>query len=117
MGGKPRSGAWELIERHVTRSAGGSIDAGGLCDAIAALPAERIAEIGRWLGEQHARSRTWSLWRAASIIHDVAPDDTFDYFRSWSIGQGRAEFEAALCDPDSHGRRGRWKTFARRYSR
>jgi hypothetical protein len=33
------------------------------------------------------QSYTWDLWGAAFIINGGCSDDTFDYFRSWLIGQ------------------------------
>lgn len=90
-----------MIEEHVRPVLGGGIAAGELRHALRALPSEKILAFDRRCLDYFRRSRTWSLWGAAGLIHDGAPDDTFDYFRSWLIGRGRAVFEAALRDPDS----------------
>jgi len=41
----------------------------------------------------------WDLWAVAYIVNGGCSDDSFDYFRSWLIGQGREYFMAALNDP------------------
>jgi hypothetical protein len=92
---------WALIAANVRVHPDGAVDVTPLSAALAAMPPEAIVAFGRRSSELFARSRTWSLWGAASVIHDGAPDDTFDYFRSWLLARGRAVFEAALRDPDS----------------
>ena len=45
-------------------------------------------------------SYRWDLWAVAYIIHGGCSDDSFDYFRCWLIGQGRAYYEAAMETPE-----------------
>ncbi len=97
----PQDRFWQLISGSVTANEDGSVDASALRDALASLPTEEVVGFAHRLDACFSRSRTWALWGAAELIHDGAPDDTFDYFRSWLIGRGRAVFEAAMRDPDS----------------
>ncbi|MFC4158477.1 DUF4240 domain-containing protein [Chitinimonas lacunae] len=93
---------WQLIER--TRE-----EADGDCDmhmsllqeALVALPPQEIVEFDRIYGEYFAQSYQWPLWGAAFLIGGGCSDDGFDYFRNWLISRGKAQFEAALADPDS----------------
>ena len=44
----------------------------------------------------------YGLWDAAKIFRvDGCSDDSFSYFRSWLIVQGKDVYMAALADPDS----------------
>ena len=72
-----------------------------LVQALSVLPATEILLFAERINALFADSRTWALWGAAGLIHDGAPDDTFDCFRSWLIGRGRETYENALRDPDS----------------
>lgn len=105
MGLKPRAKQadpfWSLIETHVRVREDGGIDASALGETLGTLSEPEVVAYERRLQALHQESRTWALWGAAHIIHGGCPDDTFDYFRSWLIGRGRAVFEAALRDPDS----------------
>jgi Protein of unknown function (DUF4240) len=92
---------WEVIASTVSVNADGSIDASPLVDFLSTLPPPEIVAFARRCSQLYAESRTWQLWGAASLIHDGAPDDTFDYFRSWLIGRGREVYESAMRDPDT----------------
>jgi len=92
---------WNLIETTVNDSADGSIDASELVQALSVLPVSGILSFGERCDILFVDSRLWALWGAASLIHDGAPDDTFDYFRSWLIGRGRETYERAIINPDS----------------
>ena len=92
---------WDLVDTHVQRRRDGSIDVKPLRKVLEKMPPAKILAFDQRLSTYYARSYTWPLWGAAWLIHDGAPDDTFDYFRSWLIGQGREVFMAAMKDPDS----------------
>lgn len=91
---------WSIISEHVLVNRDGSIDARPLVEALASMQPDKIRAFGRVCRSYYASSRTRALWGAAGLIHDGAPDDTFDYFRSWLIGRGREAYEAATRDPD-----------------
>ncbi len=92
---------WKLIGKHVIRQSNGGIDARPLAKVLDTRPPEEILSFQRHMSKHFAESYTWRLWGAAHLIQDGAPDDTFDYFRSWLIGCGRDVFLAAMDDPDS----------------
>src|SRR5262245_58901224 len=92
---------WDLVDTHVKRRRDGSIDVKRLKDVLVKMAPAKILAFDQRMITYYFKSYTWPLWGAAWLIHDGAPDDTFDYFRSWLIGQGREVFTAALKDPDS----------------
>ncbi|MEL6106724.1 MAG: DUF4240 domain-containing protein [Planctomycetota bacterium] len=92
---------WTIIDECVTVNDDGGIDATALCDHLVKLEADEILAFAEISSRHFAESRTRDLWGAACIIHDGAPDDTFDYFRSWLIGRGSKIFANAITDPDS----------------
>jgi hypothetical protein len=92
---------WELVDTHVNRQSDGSINVKPLRDVLIKMAPPRILAFHERVLTYYAESYTWPLWGAAWLIHNGAPDDTFDYFRSWLIGQGREVFTAAMEDPDS----------------
>jgi hypothetical protein len=92
---------WNLVDTHVKRRRDGSIDVAPLRRVLVKMAPPKILAFHRRLLTYYAKSYTWPLWGAAWLIHGGAPDDTFDAFRSWLIGQGRAVFTAAMTDPDS----------------
>jgi hypothetical protein len=92
---------WGLIATHVKRRRDGSIDVKRLRDVLVKMPPPKILAFHQRCLTYYFKSYTWPLWAAAYLIHDGAPDDTFAYFRSWLIGQGRDVFTAAMKDPDS----------------
>jgi hypothetical protein len=92
---------WKLIGKHVARKGDGSIDARPLAKVLARLTPEEILAFEQHTSKYYFESYTWRLWGAAWLIHEGAPDDTFDYFRSWLLGCGRDIYLAAMEDPDS----------------
>lgn len=97
---------WAILEE--TRDAAEGEDAFERADhqaalltaALAALGPEAIRAFDRWFSQKLVASYRWGLWGAAYVINGGCSDDGFEYFRAWLIGQGRANFEAALVDPD-----------------
>lgn len=92
---------WSLIEQHVDVGSYGGIHSDRLLENLALLSIEELLAYQEQVSALSAASRTWRLWGAAHLIHGGCPDDTFDYFRSWLIGQGRHVFESVLANPDS----------------
>lgn len=92
---------WKLIGKHVVRQNDGSIDARPLAKVLAKLTPEEILAFYQHTSKHYFESYTWRLWGAAHLIHSGAPNDTFDYFRSWLIGCGRDIYLAAMENPDS----------------
>jgi hypothetical protein len=86
-------GFWAIIERADSPK--------DLHDRLAKLPAGELADFERHHQQAFVDSYDWGLWGAAYVIHGGCSDDSFDYFRAYLIGRGRAVFEAALADPDS----------------
>jgi len=92
---------WDLVDTHVKRRRDGSIDVKRLREVLVKMAPAKILAFDQRMLTYYFKSYTWPLWGAAFLIHEGAPDDTFDYFRSWLIGQGREVFTAAMKDPDS----------------
>lgn len=69
-------------------------------DLLARLSADEIQDFDWKFGGFHARLYHWDLW-AASWLLGSRGDDSFHYFRTWVVAQGRSVYERALADPDS----------------
>ncbi len=72
-----------------------------VCRQLRELPAEDLIEFHHLFNRMMDDAYTWDLWGAAYQINGGCSDDGFAYFRSWLISRGRAEYEAAVRDPDS----------------
>lgn len=60
-----------------------------------------IIEFDKLFHDMLSKSYTWDLWGAVYIINGGCSDDTFDYFRSWLIGQGESIFYKCINDPEA----------------
>ncbi len=93
---------WAIIERSRQASAG-DVEAHVelLTEALAALPAQSIAEFEALFIAQLNRAFLPALLDAAYLMNGGCSEDGFLYFRAWLIGQGESIFEKALVDPES----------------
>jgi hypothetical protein len=93
------NGFWELIEKSRQGVDGCEEQAERLLGLLRGLPADKIVEFKEHFHDCLDRSYRWDLWAVAYIVRGGCSDDSFEYFRCWLIGQGRAYFEAALASP------------------
>jgi hypothetical protein len=65
--------------------------------------ARRMDESEFWavIDRSLARAYRWDVWGAGHVLNGGMGADSFDSFRDWLIGRGRAVFEQVLADPDS----------------
>lgn len=82
----------EDIDYELTEAVAARLTAGGKAVTLA---------FATGLVETMERANRWDLWGAGYVIHGGMSDDSFAYFRTWLIGQGRGVFDQALADPDS----------------
>jgi hypothetical protein len=68
---------------------------------LAALTPDELVAFEMCFDRQMRRSYRWDLWGAAYVAMGGASDDSFEYFRLWLIGRGRADFEKVMADPDA----------------
>ena len=99
---------WSIIDqsRQDKRSPRSQGDA--LQKLLKRLPANEIIDFSKYFEEVMEQSYTQIVLAAATIIYvglstsNRGPsDDSFDDFRAWLIGQGRAVFTMVTEDPDS----------------
>jgi len=72
-----------------------------LTKVLSSLTADEILQFDNRFHLLLRQSYTWDLWGAAFIINGGCSDDTFDYFRSWLIGQGEKSFYNAIENPET----------------
>lgn len=98
-----RTQYWELIEQARDAVPDGDCDekADAFVTALAEHGADEIADA--WLRHRELMhdAYSWDVWGAISLLLGGCSDDSFDYFRSWLILQGREAFDAVIDDPDS----------------
>jgi Protein of unknown function (DUF4240) len=93
---------WRLIEQSKTESGGNCTkQVEALTSILLELPAEEIEEFDIIFYRFHAQAYRNDVWAAAYIMNGGCSDDSFLDFRSWLIGQGEANYTAALRDPES----------------
>ncbi|MET8509615.1 DUF4240 domain-containing protein [Streptomyces sp. NPDC004787] len=93
---------WEIIDSTRERAEGDPEEhADLLVERLSRLDPDSVVDFARHFEARYNRAFTWELWGAAAVLLDGAPDDAFDWFRCWLIGQGREVFEGAVHDPDA----------------
>lgn len=94
---------WSLIEksRKGKQRIKHQVQINNLIKELKKLSATEISEFNLIFNSLLSKSYRWDLWGAAYIINGGCSNDTFDYFRSWLIGQGKEMFYKALHDPES----------------
>lgn len=82
---------WETVERFHTDPFG----------SLSHFNRFDLVELCRVFQQMMRASYKLELLHAAFVIESYVSDDTFDDFRSWLIGRGRAKFKDALANVDS----------------
>lgn len=73
-----------------------------MIDRLAGLGPEQSLMFLNYMDAYKGLAFRYGLWDAAKIFReDGCSDDSFSYFRSWLIVQGKDVYMAALADPDS----------------
>ena len=94
---------WALIQ-EAKDTCGQDTDAWAkyMIDRLAGLGPEQSLMFLNYMDAYKDLSFRYGLWDAAKIFRvDGCSDDSFSYFRSWLIVQGKDVYMAALADPDS----------------
>jgi hypothetical protein len=93
-------GFWKYIEDS-SRGAESSEEQGeNLVSMLVKLNSQEIISFDTHFSDYLHKAYRWDLWAVAYIIHGGCSDDSFEYFRCWLIGKGRAYYEAALANPE-----------------
>lgn len=73
-----------------------------MIDRLVGLGPEQSLMFHTYMYAYKLLAHQYGLWDAAKIFRvDGCSDDSFSYFRSWLIVQGKDVYMAALADPDS----------------
>jgi hypothetical protein len=72
-----------------------------LANELRKLPADAIILFGNRFRYFRGQANTWELWGAIYIIHGGCGDDSFNDFREWVIGQGKAFYYKTINDPET----------------
>ncbi|WP_316521694.1 DUF4240 domain-containing protein [Kitasatospora brasiliensis] len=92
---------WQIIDETRDAAEGDPDEqADLLVERLLQLTPDDVIDFARLFQARYRRAYRNDLWGAAYLLLDGASDDTFDYFRSWLIGQGREVFEGGLAEPD-----------------
>ena len=94
---------WALIQ-EAKDTCGQDTDAWAkyMIDRLAGLGPDQSLMFLNYMDAYKDLSFRYGLWDAAKIFRvDGCSDDSFSYFRSWLIVQGKDVYMAALADPDS----------------
>lgn len=70
-----------------------------LTEYLETLTAQEIVQFDRTFTFILAKSYSFKLWEPAYALNGGCSDDTFEYFRSWLIGQGKNKFYWTLKYP------------------
>ena len=71
-----------------------------LDDRLTAMGPEQALNFDAVIHGYREAAYKYGLWCAATIMLDGCSDDSFTYFRSWLIAQGKDVYMSALKDPD-----------------
>lgn len=71
-----------------------------LDDQLDRLSPEDVEAFEKLFQQELAKTRTWDLWGAYTVIHGASDDDGFEYFQRWLISKGRDVFDFVLSDAD-----------------
>jgi hypothetical protein len=93
---------WSLIDQARTGSSK-SAHPDRLGEILNQFSDGEVLDFGHMFYEKICDLNQWRLWAAAYVIAGGMSDDSFHYFRSWIIGEGRHVFEVAMRDPDELG--------------
>jgi Protein of unknown function (DUF4240) len=92
---------WDLVERSKAAATKKKDHAETLVEMLAELDVEGIVGFARHLFNRMSEAYRNDLWVACYLLSGgYASDDGFKDFRSYLISRGRADFAAALRDPD-----------------
>jgi hypothetical protein len=92
---------WQLIEATKEESSGNTdIQADLLTRRLRRFSVPNIIRFDRIFGDHYAPLHSSVIWAAAELIKGGCSDDSYDYFRAWLIGQGKAIYDIALANPD-----------------
>jgi hypothetical protein len=93
-------GFWELVERSAEETGGRAARLAWLERRLSALPAEEIADYESWFTRCANRACTWDVYAACWAVNSSWSSDGYEYFVSWLISLGRADFEKIVTCPD-----------------
>jgi len=94
---------WDIIDqsRGIKKKINHERQIKNLTKVLSPLTADEILQFDNRFHLLLKQSYTWDLWGAVFIINGGCSDDTFDYFRSWLIGQGEQAFYNAVANPET----------------
>lgn len=94
---------WDIIQqsRGTKNKIGHDRQIKNLTKILSSHDKADILEFDRLFHSILQKSYTWELWGAAYIINGGCSDDTFDYFRSWLVGQGENIFYKGINNPET----------------
>lgn len=95
---------WQVVDRAA--AADPDAAAGALEVELSRMDAATVAAFGAEYYRQMLRSDTWLHLAAAETVMGFTSDDVFRDFRTWTLFQGRAVYDAFVADPDSLAGRG-----------
>jgi predicted DNA-binding WGR domain protein len=90
---------WELLKTAKQKGKDTEEQIEWLVNYLAKKPVKDIVMFDYFFNQNYHKSYTSDLWAAAYIIMGGASDDSFDYFRSWLLYQGRETYESVINNP------------------
>lgn len=89
---------WELIGESRNESNSNPEFIECLKEKLVQFSSTQIRQFQKILLENLEQLKSWDLWGLAYIARRGCSDDAFDYFRAWTISQGKVAFELAKGD-------------------